>query len=77
MHALSRGADALLDRDKIIRFPHASLQLPGLDYVDEWLVPNFYFHLVTAYDILRHHGVDIGKADYMAHLGPRMRPAAG
>jgi hypothetical protein len=36
-------------------------------------LPNFYFHLVTAYDILRSQGVQIGKANYMAHLASRVR----
>jgi hypothetical protein len=45
----------------------------GIDYVDEWLLPNFYFHLFTAYDLLRREGVRIGKADYMAHLGSRIQ----
>ncbi|NER06415.1 MAG: DUF1993 domain-containing protein, partial [Okeania sp. SIO3C4] len=36
---------------------------------------NFYFHLVTAYDILRMAGVQIGKQDYMMHLMPFIRQA--
>ena len=36
-------------------------------------LPNFYFHATTAYDILRHNGVPIGKLDYLG--GPRRRPA--
>jgi hypothetical protein len=39
----------------------------GHDYVLEHLVPNFYFHLTHVYAILRHGGVQLGKADY---LGP-------
>lgn len=46
------------------------LELSGSDYVNEFLIPNFYFHLVTAYDILRMSGVPIGKRDYMMHLVP-------
>ena len=46
------------------------LELPSETYVDEFLMPNFYFHLVTAYDILRMAGVPIGKRDYMMHLVP-------
>jgi len=53
-----------------------TLQLAGSDYLDEFLMPNFYFHFVTAYDILRHIGVPLGKADYMAHLAARIRPPA-
>lgn len=41
--------------------------LTGHDYVIHHVIPNFYFHLTTAYSILRHNGVEIGKKDY---LGP-------
>lgn len=51
------------------------LELPGLAYVNDFLVPNFYFHLVTAYDILRMAGLPIGKADYMRHLMPLVKRA--
>jgi len=47
--------------------------LPGLDYVNEFLVPNFYFHLVTAYDIMRMKGVSLGKENYMMHLVPLVK----
>lgn len=49
------------------------LELPGRVYVNDFLIPNFYFHLVTAYDILRMAGVPIGKRDYMMHLAPFVR----
>ncbi|MEJ2238129.1 MAG: DUF1993 family protein [Gemmatimonadales bacterium] len=51
-------------------------ELSGEEYVNDFLVPNFYFHLVTTYDILRANGVQIGKADYMAHLLGRVREGA-
>lgn len=38
----------------------------GLTYVTFFAVPNFYFHVTTAYDILRHKGVAVGKRDYLA-----------
>ena len=41
--------------------------LPGEDYLLQVSVPNVYFHVMTAYTILRHNGVDIGKMDF---LGP-------
>lgn len=53
----------------------AYIELPGSNYVDEFLMPNFYFHLVTAYDILRMAGVSIGKRDYMMHLMPFIKKA--
>jgi uncharacterized protein len=66
--------DALVAREKRIDLMHGMfVVLPGQDYVDDWLLPNFYFHLVTAYDLLRREGVQIGKADYMAHLHGRVQ----
>jgi hypothetical protein len=37
----------------------------GLELLQHWSIPHFYFHVVTAYDILRHNGVHLGKRDYM------------
>jgi hypothetical protein len=45
-------------------------ELSGLSYVDDFLMPNFYFHMTTAYDIMRMAGAPIGKRDYMMHLVP-------
>lgn len=45
--------------------------LPGLEYVVEMALPNFYFHLTTAYSILRRNGVVLGKADYIGQLNLR------
>lgn len=39
--------------------------MTGFDYVTRYALPNFYFHLTTAYDILRKNGVPLGKADFM------------
>ncbi len=49
------------------------LELSGQEYLEAFLIPNFYFHLVTAYDILRMSGVQIGKRDYMLHLVPKVK----
>lgn len=40
----------------------------GGDYLDHYALPNIYFHLTTAYSILRKNGVDLGKRDYMGTL---------
>ena len=49
------------------------LNFTGASYLLTFVLPNFYFHVTTAYDILRHKGVDVGKMDY---LGPMpMQPA--
>lgn len=67
-------ADGLLDRDKRIDLANGMFViLAGRDYVDDWLLPNFYFHLVTSYNLLRGEGVVMGKADYMAHLQDRVQ----
>lgn len=44
------------------------LYMTGLDYAREYVLPNFFFHVTTAYAILRKHGAAIGKADYMGGL---------
>ncbi|MBZ4690627.1 MAG: hypothetical protein JG765_1878 [Cereibacter sp.] len=41
------------------------LTMTGLDYLTGFALPNFYFHTATAYDILRHNGLEIGKMDYV------------
>lgn len=42
-------------------------------YVRDWALPQFYFHVMTAYTILRAQGVALGKADYVAHVLPYLR----
>ncbi len=42
--------------------------MTGFDYAREYAVPNFFFHVVTAYDLLRKSGVSIGKADFSGEL---------
>ena len=48
--------------------------MTGADYFIEHTIPNFYFHLTTAYAILRHNGVGVGKRDYLGVQSKR--PAA-
>ena len=43
-------------------------------YARDWTLPQFFFHLMTAYAILRAQGVPLGKADYVSHLFPYLRP---
>ncbi|MEM9273838.1 MAG: DUF1993 domain-containing protein [Cyanobacteria bacterium P01_F01_bin.143] len=66
--------DEKLDKSTRIELGQGQhLELSGSAYVHEFLIPNFYFHLVTTYDILRMAGVPIGKRDYMLHLVPFVR----
>ncbi|MBO2701091.1 DUF1993 family protein [Shewanella algae] len=51
------------------------IDLPATLYINDFLIPNFYFHMVTAYDILRHKGLNIGKPDYMLHLASLVKQA--
>lgn len=52
-------------REIVIKIPNAELKFNGLDYVNTWAMPNFYFHLTTAYAILRHNGIELGKRDFL------------
>ena len=55
--------------DKVISFPAGPervLKLKARDFLTQWMLPNLYFHTVTAYNILRHNGVDVGKMDYLS-----------
>jgi hypothetical protein len=49
------------------------LEVNGVQLLKDWSLPHFYFHVVTAYDILRNQGVEIGKRDYLGHVGPLIR----
>ncbi|VXC24061.1 conserved hypothetical protein [Pseudomonas sp. 8AS] len=52
-------------REVVIKFPGAELKFSGQDYLLHFVLPNFYFHLTTAYAILRHNGLEIGKMDFL------------
>ena len=52
-----------------------SFDMTGLKYALNWATPQFYFHLVTAYNILRHNGVPLGKAEYVQHMFAYARQA--
>ena len=48
--------------------------LTAEQYVRDWALPQFYFHVMAAYSILRAQGVELGKADYVAHMFAYLRP---
>ncbi|WP_108880209.1 DUF1993 family protein [Anderseniella sp. Alg231-50] len=55
-----------------------TFDLTGFQYVRDWALAQFYFHAVTAYAIMRHQGVELGKADYVNHMFAYLRrPEAG
>lgn len=56
------------NRDVVITVRKTDLHFKGQTYLLDWVNPNVYFHVATAYNILRHNGVELGKLDF---LGPR------
>lgn len=48
-----------------LKFPNATFEFTGRDYLLGFVLPNFYFHMTTAYAILRHNGVALGKRDFL------------
>jgi hypothetical protein len=65
----TKQIDASSDRE--ITFPLGAVNkghMKGRDYLNHFVLPNFYFHLTAAYAILRHCGVEIGKRDFMGAI---------
>jgi hypothetical protein len=59
------------DREVVITFPNGmGYRFPGGRYLTGFALPNFFFHVTTAYAILRNAGVGLGKPDFLQHLGP-------
>jgi uncharacterized protein len=55
-----------------IRLPSGgrTLEFKGLEFLQRWAIPNVFFHVTTAYDILRHNGVELGKRDFLGSANP-------
>jgi hypothetical protein len=60
--------DGTEDKDVTIPRRDGPMTLKGEFYLKHYVLPNFYFHLTTAYALLRHNGVEIGKSDYLGAL---------
>jgi hypothetical protein len=59
------------DREVVLSFPNRmGYRFTGRDYLTGFALPNFFFHVTTAYAILRTSGVTLGKPDFLQHLGP-------
>ncbi len=54
------------DRPIHLKFPSREIHFSGADYLNNWVLPNTYFHITTGYGILRSKGVPLGKPDYLA-----------
>jgi hypothetical protein len=65
------------DRQVQLKFPNGmGYQFTGAAYLTGFALPNFFFHVATAYALLRAHGVTVGKPDYLQHLGAPANLAA-
>lgn len=70
--------DSVLQQSRRINLSETQfLELPGGEYLGDFLLPNLYFHLTTAYNIMRLKGVALGKANYMLHLLPKVQFVTG
>ncbi len=54
------------ERDITVASRRGDLKFKGLDYLRDFVLPNFYFHATTTYAILRHNGVELGKSDFLS-----------
>lgn len=52
-------------RDIELNMRSGTLKFNGQDFLLNFVLPNFYFHMTTAYNILRHNGLDVGKRDFL------------
>lgn len=57
--------DGKEDVEIVLKFPSGERKFTGQGYLVNFCLPNFYFHATTAYDILRHCGIEIGKRDFL------------
>jgi hypothetical protein len=55
------------DRSIVLKLRGKEVSFSGQNYLFNFALPNFFFHAVTAYDILRHNGVEIGKQDFLGN----------
>lgn len=66
--------DDSAERQITIELPNGiAFEMTGNEFAVDWATPQFYFHLITAYNILRQNGVPLGKADYVQHMFAYLR----
>jgi hypothetical protein len=68
--AKAEPMEAAADREVTIKAGPRELTFTGREYLLHFALPNFYFHCATAYGILRHNGLEIGKRDFMRRMPP-------
>ena len=57
--------DGTEDKEVVLKMRAGDVHFTGQRYLFGWVIPNVVFHCTTAYDILRHNGVDVGKKDFL------------
>jgi hypothetical protein len=62
------------EREVVVKLPNFELHWAGRDYLRQYALPNFYFHVSIAYALLRLKGVQIGKADFLPVDPSAVRP---
>jgi hypothetical protein len=60
--------DGSEEKEIVLQMRSGERRYAGLPYLLGHALPNFYFHVTTAYNILRHNGVELGKADYLGKV---------
>lgn len=60
--------DGTESNEVALKFGKLGITLNGEEYILKFVLPNFYFHVTTAQNILRHNGVPVGKLDYLGAL---------
>jgi hypothetical protein len=63
-----KAIDASADRPITFPLGPKKGEMKGADYLNHFVLPNFYFHAATAYGLLRHAGLEIGKQDFLAGI---------
>ncbi|MXP26348.1 DUF1993 family protein [Altererythrobacter indicus] len=75
VQSLSTGEEPDRDQPVAHALPMGMIfDLSAEQYACDWALPQFYFHVMTAYSILRNQGAELGKADYVAHMFAYLRP---
>jgi hypothetical protein len=64
----AKAIDASADREITFPLGPSKGQMMGGDYLNHFVLPNFYFHLTAAYAIVRHCGVEVGKRDFLGAI---------
>ena len=59
--------DGTEDKEIVLKLGGQEMKFKGMQYLLGFVHPNFYFHATTAYNILRHNGVEIGKRDFVGN----------